>query len=265
MRFFSNKSKISHVVLLVLLVMSISGVYFTLLHQGDNLIGIISGLPILFTILSVILAIVLFNFASTISIQYQQVSEQLEQLKKSIQDSKRVEEEVLDQHDGTKADVEIDYENEAKSLIPDDTVENVELFMEKLLANVAKKQEIVQAVFFNKNPKNQTFFLQASYAYFSESEPPTFIEGETLPGQVAKNKVVLNLNEVPEGYITVLSGLGKGSPRHMLFVPLLNSENECFGVVEFASFKAFTNTSVKLFETLGRIVSEHFTNKSLKD
>jgi len=265
MRFFSNKSRFSHGVMLVLLVLSIAGVYFTLLYQGTEGKEANSTLPIIFTIFSVVLAIVLFNFASSLAIQHHQVTEQLEQLRKSIQESKRVEEEVLVLDEGKKEDEEIDYENEVKSLIPNNSIETNELFMEILLANVAKKHEIVQAVFFNKNSKNQTFTLQASYAYFSESGPPTFIEGETLPGQVAKNKVVLNLNEVPEGYITVLSGLGKGSPKHMLFVPVLNNANECIGVIEFASFKAFNNTSVKLFETLGYFVSEHFTNNSIKE
>ena len=239
--------------------------YFTLLYQGAEGKEANSTLPIIFTILSVILAIALFNLLSSLAIQYQRATEQLEQLKKSIQESKRAQEEVLDLDDGKKTDEEIDHEYEVESLIPSETFETNELFMEKLLANVAKKHEIVQAVFFNKNPKNQKFSLHSSYAYFSETEPPTFIEGETLPGQVAKNKVVLNLDEVPEGYITVLSGLGKGSPKHMLFVPILKNENECIGVIEFASFRAFNNKSVKLFETLGHFISERFTNNSLKE
>ncbi len=132
--------------------------------------------------------------------------------------------------------------------------------MEKLLLNISSKNDVVQAIAFKKDNKTKVFSVLASYAYFSESDPPTFTVGETLPGQVAKNKITLNLKEVPENYISVISGLGKGTPKHLLIVPILANDNECIGIIEFASFKPFSDQKAKLFENIGLMINEYFLN-----
>jgi hypothetical protein len=257
MEIFSKYSRLGYGILLVLLILSIAGVYLSLHNELAQAKVNIPMLAILLTVLSMALAIGFYQMLASTANQSSKYAQQLDQLKKSIQESKKQNEQENVNETVVVDDTVIDYDAEAKSLIPTQLFETQEQFIEKLLSNIAKKHDIVQAIAFNKDETTKIFSFQAAYAYFSENDPPKFIEGETLPGQVAKNKVVLNLNEVPEDYITILSGLGKGSPKHMLILPVLNRNNDCIGIIELASFKAFENQKVKLFETLGHLVCDH--------
>ena len=99
------------------------------------------------------------------------------------------------------------------------------------------------------NDDDQMFNISGEYAYFSEERPSSFPLGETISGQVAKNKQALNLKEMPKGYVTVLSGLGKSAPPHMLIAPVVYNDNS-IGVIELASFKPFDENHESLVEKI---------------
>jgi len=86
-------------------------------------------------------------------------------------------------------------------------------------------------------------------------EPKKFKTGESLPGQVAKNKTILNISNIPENYINIFSGLGKSSPKYMLFIPILYN-NKTIGVIELASFKSFNKNTEQIFTELSGIMGE---------
>jgi len=125
-------------------------------------------------------------------------------------------------------------------IMPTDDIQinNVEVYTEKVLQNIAKELNIVQGLIYVFNESVQMFNISGQYAYYSEEQPKSFIMGETLSGQVAKNKETLNLKELPPGYITVLSGLGKSAPNNLIIAPIVHNENS-IGVIELASFKSF--------------------------
>ncbi len=257
MRFFSNKYKHSYGILLILQIISVSGVFFSLQNQLVQHQTKIPALAIVLLVASAIIGILFFQIVSSAINESNRNKQQLEQLKKSLQENQKKQEAENGEDKKDTAKEEIDYKAEAQTIIPAEEFESQEAFTEKLLSNIAKKHDIVQAIFFKKHTDNSEFSFLASYAYFSEETPKNFTEGETLPGQVAKNKVTLNLSEVPEDYITIVSGLGEGSPNHLLLVPILNTSNECEGVLELASFKPFDKDKVKIFEALGQIITEH--------
>jgi putative methionine-R-sulfoxide reductase with GAF domain len=116
--------------------------------------------------------------------------------------------------------------------------DNVSAYIEKVLQNIAKEMDIVQGLVFVLNDADQMFHISGEYAYYSEEKPRSFPIGETLSGQVAKNRQLLNIKELPEGYITILSGLGKSSPRHLIIAPFIRN-GKCIGVMELSSFKPF--------------------------
>lgn len=127
--------------------------------------------------------------------------------------------------------------------------DNPKLFGNKLLSNLAAEFNFVQGLIFTKGDDN-IFRMISDYAYFSDEKPREFIEGETLSGQVAKNKKLLNLNEIPEGYITILSGLGKSYPKQLIIVPIiLNDQTQA--IVELASFQEVDNKVVRFLEQFG--------------
>ena len=121
---------------------------------------------------------------------------------------------------------------------PDVCFDNTTAYTEKILQNIAKELGIVQGLLFVLNDVDQLFHISGEYAYFSDEQPRSFPLGETLSGQVAKNQQLLSVKELPEDYITILSGLGKSNPRHLVIVPIICS-GKSIGVMELASFKPF--------------------------
>jgi PAS domain S-box-containing protein len=73
---------------------------------------------------------------------------------------------------------------------------------------------------------------------------------------------MVNIDNVPEGYMTVLSGLGSSSPRHLIIFPFL-FENETVAVAELASFRRFTEREEKFLEKVSLRLGEEL-GKSLK-
>ena len=60
---------------------------------------------------------------------------------------------------------------------------------------------------------------------------------------------MLNLKELPDGYVTILSGLGKSAPPHLLVAPVVYQDNS-IGVVELASFKPFGKNEEELISRI---------------
>ncbi|MEH0154591.1 GAF domain-containing protein [Limibacter armeniacum] len=96
-----------------------------------------------------------------------------------------------------------------------------------------------------------------TYAYFiPESQTMLFEEGEGLVGQVMATGKPLISNVVPEGYITIASGLGSTSPTSIAVMPLLDSQTNAIGVLELASFRHFTQQDLSLLEELANWMAE---------
>ncbi|MFC2152410.1 GAF domain-containing protein, partial [Bacteroidota bacterium] len=133
-------------------------------------------------------------------------------------------------------------------------------FSEKLLSNIAKEFDIVQGLLFLKDKKSNTYNITGKYAYFGDEEPESFKLGETLSGQVAKNKQTLILKEIPENYVTILSGLGSSSPNHVIIIPIV-VEDKTTAIIELASFKEFKQNFNNLFdgmsEQIGKALLKH--------
>jgi Na+-transporting methylmalonyl-CoA/oxaloacetate decarboxylase gamma subunit len=126
--------------------------------------------------------------------------------------------------------------------------------LEQLLATLCEDLGAVQGSLFVSENGN-TLHLSAGYAYFStEKRKVSYELGEGLTGQVAKEGRSLNVKSIPDGYITVLSGLGKTSPQYMIIAPIKNAQDKVVAVVEIASFKAIET----LEESLIASVSAHF-------
>lgn len=263
MKKLSFKSRFSHGILLLIL---IAGAVTSALAMHNIVLqlgGTLTFIPILLMVIAIGAGILLYQKAASSYRYYHKKEEELEHLKKSVEQAKQAEEEeIAKKNKQTQEQVIVDFEAEAKSLIPSETFENTEQFIEKLLANIANKFEIVQGLTFLLDPEKEKYTFSGGYAYFSEELPREFTEGETLSGQVAKNKILLNLNNVPEDYITILSGLGKGTPNNLVIAPILTNQDECIGVIELASFKTFTQNDEEVFKQLGKSLGEHFENET---
>ena len=137
--------------------------------------------------------------------------------------------------------------------------ENATAYTEQILRNIARDLDMVQGLVFVLSNIDQLFHISGEYAYYSEEQPRSFPLGETLSGQVAKNQQFLNVKELPEGYITILSGLGKSNPRYLIIVPIIYN-GESIGVMELASFKPFGENEELLIRKISEL-SAHQLNK----
>lgn len=112
-------------------------------------------------------------------------------------------------------------------------------YAEELLKNMSKEFNFVQGIMYVKNNIEDEFTCIALYAYFSDENPSSFKMGETLPGQAAKSKKIINIQNIPENYMTIVSGLGKGAPSGLVFVPFLYKD-EVVAVIEYATFNGYS-------------------------
>ena len=113
---------------------------------------------------------------------------------------------------------------------------------EKILSGLCMKIEASQGIYYTvKKGKGKKYIeMLSSFAYsIPESKKIRYEFGEGLAGQVAKEGKKINISDVPEGYISIISGLGKSSPRHLAILPVKDKGNVT-GVVEIASFKEIT-------------------------
>ena len=104
--------------------------------------------------------------------------------------------------------------------------------------------------------------LKIGYALtIGESTIISYEFGEGLIGQSAAGARTLYVDDVPEGYIKIISGLGSASPRYLLIVPLKSNEH-VNGVLEIASFHAITEDQRKFVEESAQLVAEKISTKS---
>lgn len=88
-----------------------------------------------------------------------------------------------------------------------------------------------------------------------ESSAPHFEWGEGLIGQAAAGGKSLYLDEIPEGYITVVSGLGTASPRYLVIIPMKSGE-QVKGVVEIATFSPIRQEQLSRLDEMVQVLVE---------
>ena len=105
---------------------------------------------------------------------------------------------------------------------------------EMLLQNLAREMEIMAGIFYVK--KKDRFEATSAYAMGSPDEPGSFKEGEGLSGQVARNRQVMVITDLPEDYLEVCSGLGKARPAYLAIAPLVR-RNKTVAVLECSGYR----------------------------
>jgi HAMP domain-containing protein/signal transduction histidine kinase/CheY-like chemotaxis protein len=109
-----------------------------------------------------------------------------------------------------------------------------------------------QAEFYvlDTNELDTKLTLLASYASEGQESLGKQIRlGQGVIGQCAVEKQKIVLNNLPPGYIRISSGLGEGTARSVLVLPLI-FEGQVKGVLELASFEGFNPTHQALLDQL---------------
>ncbi len=135
--------------------------------------------------------------------------------------------------------------------------------LDHVMKEICHNLEACQGVFFIAKQEEQKHVIElfASYAfYFPESKSVVYEFGEGLAGQVAKEGKLVNIRSVPEGYVTILSGLGSSSPNYLVIAPV-KQDNEVLGVLEIASFKEFSREDEKLLNEFAIMLGDQLSDK----
>ncbi|MFH0755756.1 MAG: PAS domain S-box protein [Bacteroidota bacterium] len=85
----------------------------------------------------------------------------------------------------------------------------------------------------------------ACHAYDRKKFPDKSIAwGDGLIGAVAMEKKGFYTDKIPDGYLTITSGLGKANPRYLIIEPLIWSDR-VFGIIEIASFNPIEDYKIQ--------------------
>ncbi|HEY0287308.1 MAG TPA: response regulator [Pseudomonas sp.] len=91
----------------------------------------------------------------------------------------------------------------------------------------------------------------ASYGFSRQQEmqEQSFYSGEGVVGKAVEQDQVITLEDVPQDYFKVSSGLGEGSPRSVLVVPTSNDDN-VNGVIELGFLRALTPHDIEFMKLI---------------
>jgi putative methionine-R-sulfoxide reductase with GAF domain len=132
------------------------------------------------------------------------------------------------------------------------------VYSRRMLSLLAKEKEICQGIFYITEEVDNKKILKivSAYAFDSTNTGDRVFEfGEGFPGQVAKDGVLINISEVPDGYISIVSGLGSSNPASMIIFPVIY-EDKVLAVIELASFHKFTEEDEIFLTKFSRNVAE---------
>ena len=139
-----------------------------------------------------------------------------------------------------------------------------EVFFEKVLSLACKELEASPAALYaaTTHEDKRVIRLVSGYALsLPESQTLVYEFGEGLAGQVAKEGKSINITNVPQGYITVLSGLGSASPNALAIVPVQLTD-QVVGVLEIASFRPCIRSDEQYLQALADTLGERLSRQA---
>lgn len=120
-----------------------------------------------------------------------------------------------------------------------------------------REWELAQGMVYRREGREDCFTLRGKYAYASIAEPiEAFALGESLTGQTIANGESLYLEDIPEGFSIIVSGLGSSVPSRLLIVPFGGASESVWGAVELAFFRKVTEDERMLIEAFTRAYAE---------
>lgn len=135
---------------------------------------------------------------------------------------------------------------------------NIEELSYTIISNLVDYTSANQGGLFlinNSDPDHIFIELVSCYAYNRKKFIEKTIEpGEGLIGRCIQERSSIYINDIPDNYIRINSGLGDSNPRSLLIVPLLLNE-EVFGAIEIASFEELERYKIEFVEKIGESIA----------
>jgi len=130
--------------------------------------------------------------------------------------------------------------------------------LQRGLNSMCKQLDAAQGAIYLTTQKDDMRVLELSAGYalnMAESNKVQFEFGEGLVGQSALSGKSLYIDDIPEGYITVLSGLGSASPK-FLNLAVIKKGNDIKGVIELATFSSLKEGARKQIDEMATLLAD---------
>ena len=109
--------------------------------------------------------------------------------------------------------------------------------------------------FYSFDPDAQQLSLSSSYAMQRRKHLANqFRLGESLVGQAGLERKTILLESVPDDYISIASGTGKGQASNVIVMPVVHEE-ELKGVLEIGAFRTFSNDDLAFLEQCSEVIA----------
>jgi len=132
------------------------------------------------------------------------------------------------------------------------SLKDMESLGETLLTSLCPMIEAALGIVYVKQVDRDSvsFKLAASYAYTERKTVSNqFKIGEGLVGQCGLEKKKIQLTEIPDDYLRIQSGLGEGTPKNIIVLPIMHNEN-ILGILELGSLKDFSPIQIMLLDQI---------------
>lgn len=115
------------------------------------------------------------------------------------------------------------------------------------------------------DPNTECFELYAVFAFGHQRfHKRTLGIDEGMIGACAMEKHTIIINDVPENYTEIGSGLGQAKPKALMFVPLIYNDY-LYGVMEFAAFITFEQHQIQFVERISENIASTIANAKINE
>ena len=115
------------------------------------------------------------------------------------------------------------------------------------------------------NKDAECFELYAVFAFGHQRfHKRTLALDEGIIGACAMEKHTIIINDVPDNYTEIGSGLGQAKPKALMFVPLLYNDY-LYGVMEFAAFVKFEQYQIQFVERISENIASTIANAKKRE
>lgn len=137
-----------------------------------------------------------------------------------------------------------------------------------IISNIVKYLGANQGALYFTNeddPEHVTLDMAACYAYEKQKlQMHSFSVDEGLLGRAYHENRIINLTELPENYIKIVSGLGDAEPSNLVIVPLIfNNKNS--GMIEIASFNVFQPHEITFLERIAESIASAISGLKISE
>ncbi|MCQ2253203.1 MAG: Cache 3/Cache 2 fusion domain-containing protein [Bacteroidales bacterium] len=137
-----------------------------------------------------------------------------------------------------------------------------------IISNLVKYVGAIQgAIYFTneEDPEDVKLELSACYAYERQKLiEQVYSVNDGLLGRAYHERRVINITDLPPGYIKIVSGLGDAQPNNLIIVPLIFNQ-KISGMLEIASFKIFEDYHVTFLTRIAESIASAISGLKISE